>query len=180
MTKPELRKHHQKLRGSMTMDEVLKKSDAIIASLIRLEPFQKADVIFSYDAIGNEVFLDYNKLKDYQIALPQVISPQEMAFRQISAESDYELGTYGVREPVNGIIVSPTKNSVILVPGSAFDMSGHRIGYGGGYYDRYMKAHPDTLKIGVCFDHQMTKKIPSEAHDITVDLIITEKQTYQV
>jgi len=78
-------------------------------------------------------------------------------------------------------IIEPQEMDIVIVPGLAFDEEGHRIGYGSGYYDRYLKrVRPDCLKIGIAFDEQIVKKIIHEEHDVKMDLIISEKKIYEI
>ena len=89
-------------------------------------------------------------------------------------------GSYGIQEPELEInsIVTPEELDVIIVPGSVFDIQRNRMGYGGGFYDRYlMQTSGNCKKIGVCYDFQLLEQIPHKAYDIPVDLIVTEKRT---
>ncbi len=80
---------------------------------------------------------------------------------------------------VNDNQEAPHKFDVIIVPMLGFDKRLHRIGYGGGYYDRLLKEHPEAQKIGVCFEASKVEQIPDEPHDIALDIIVTEAATYQ-
>ncbi|MGN0298471.1 MAG: 5-formyltetrahydrofolate cyclo-ligase [Lachnospiraceae bacterium] len=102
------------------------------------------------------------------VAVPKV-QGQEMNFIQITSMMQLKLGAYGILEPENGTVVYPTEKSLILVPGAAFDQTGGRIGYGGGFYDRYFAKFPLGYKMGVCFEEQVIDAIPLEETDWRVD-----------
>lgn len=176
MEKNELRQHHQQLRMNMTKADILKYSKVITNELLNLTLLDDAENVFIYHAFRNEVILDPRRLKNWMIAMPQVINQDTMVFRHIDADTVFEKSAYGVLEPVTGQLVTPSSSTVVLVPGSAFDRLGNRVGYGAGYYDRYLAKYPDTTTIGVCYEHQLVDTLPSEAHDRRMDYIITEKQ----
>ena len=81
----------------------------------------------------------------------------------------------GILEPIEAMKIAYKHIDLVLVPGIAFDMEGHRIGYGYGYYDKFLKKVPKAVKIGLCFDFQVVDKVPREEHDVPVDLVVTEK-----
>ena len=86
------------------------------------------------------------------------------------------------REEMQGIphymvdILEPDERTLIIMPGSVFDVHGHRIGYGGGYYDKYLARHTQCRTIAVCFDFQIVEELPAEDHDICPELIVSEKR----
>lgn len=157
----------------MSRAEVLTGSRAIASKIMAMDAVVKADTIFSYNAIGNEVILDPIHLNGWRVALPQVINDKEMIFRLVGNETVYKKSPYGIYEPDTGEVVTPTAQSVILVPASVYTAKGDRLGYGGGYYDRYMAAYP-CLRIGVAYSHQMTDAIPTDYYDIPVDFVVTD------
>lgn len=108
-------------------------------------------------------------------AMEAVRLPRAPALDETSA---LEVRRHGVPEPAIGEAVAPGSLCAILVPGLAFDRRGGRLGRGGGFYDRYLErlgsARAPTL-IGVCFEAQVTDRVPMESHDRTVDLVVTER-----
>jgi 5-formyltetrahydrofolate cyclo-ligase len=88
-------------------------------------------------------------------------------------------GPYGILEPRRDTreYVVPPDDAPVIVPGIAFSPAGHRIGYGKGYYDRFLAAH-HGLKLGLAYEMQIVPSIPSDTHDVPVDLVITETATY--
>lgn len=109
-----------------------------------------------------------------QAAAPRV-SGDRMAFYLITGEEDLETGCYGVREPKKECVLSvPEKGDVILVPGLAFDRQGNRMGYGKGFYDRYLSEKgADCIKIGLAFEEQIYECVPVGEQDVRMDAIVT-------
>jgi 5-formyltetrahydrofolate cyclo-ligase len=116
------------------------------------------------------------------VVVPKVVqSTSQMKLYYINNYDDVELGAYGIREPKesNSELTDLSLVDVILVPGVAFDRQGGRLGMGGGYYDRFMdkllllENMPSC--IALCFQSQVVDHVPSEPHDLRVDVILTEK-----
>lgn len=109
-----------------------------------------------------------------KIYVPKCIDKKTMIAVEYSG-SEMEKSKFGVMEPVSS--VETLGIEVAIVPGLAFDMQGNRIGYGAGFYDRYLKAHPNILKIGVCYDFQIIEDgIKSEIFDVPMDYIVTPQR----
>lgn len=159
-SKSDLRKEKLNMRNRLTVEEIKEKSSLIVR---RLKPLLEGRVGIFYP-IKNEV--DLLELLTNGIAFPKVID--DMNFYEY--EGSFTLGKYDIPEPTGRLVEVDT----IVVPGSVFDLKGYRIGYGGGYYDRYMKPH--HKKIGVCFDFQVVDILPTEVHDVGLDMLITESR----
>lgn len=105
-------------------------------------------------------------------ALP-AIAGDDIVFRTFGAEDDLATGPLGIREPsADQPVITP---DIIFMPLLAFDNDGHRLGQGGGFYDRYLCAHPKCLKVGFAWSVQRVEKVPVEPHDQRLDAIITEQ-----
>ena len=87
---------------------------------------------------------------------------------------DFALSAYGIREPLGERYDG--EMDVAIVPVLAADTRGGRLGYGGGYYDKYLSAHPETLRIAYGFDFQIVRQVPTEEHDVMMDVIVTDKR----
>ena len=112
------------------------------------------------------------RLAGCPIGLPRIAGrTQPLAFHAWSPGTRLVSGTYGLREPASD--APAFTPDVILVPLLAFDARGERLGYGGGYYDRTLAAHPAALAIGVAFDEQEMDRLPSQAHDRPLDGVLT-------
>ncbi|WP_417908766.1 5-formyltetrahydrofolate cyclo-ligase [Candidatus Electronema sp. PJ] len=89
-------------------------------------------------------------------------------------------GCYGILEPTSAqAAIEPDRLDLVLVPGSVFDQGGGRLGYGGGFYDRFLSQDaPQALRIGLSFEIQLVDQVPTEAHDQFMDILVTEEQLY--
>lgn len=144
-----------------------------------------SSTIMTYLDFNNEVKTDYmiNKLIDMNksVLVPITIKEKKQLLpsRVKNLSLDVQLGSYGIREPKNEFIrlYDPTSIDVLIVPAVAFDINKYRLGYGGGFYDRFIESlRDDTLIIGIAFDFQVFDIIPKEPHDAKMDLIITESK----
>ena len=103
-----------------------------------------------------------------------------MKFYYITSLNDLTAGYKGIPEP--GLYCEPAaenRQKIILVPGVAFDKKGNRIGYGKGFYDRYLKEHEFIKKMGIAFEMQVLEEIPGEPDDVQMDMVITERTEYR-
>ncbi len=102
-----------------------------------------------------------------------------MEFYEITSDTEWNINEYGIKEPVSGENTKkliPTSQTLCLMPGVAFDKNKHRIGYGGGYYDKYLSDKEKYITIALCFDFQIIDtEIPSNEFDISPQYIATEK-----
>ena len=170
-------------RRALTPDEVAQKSEAILRRLRSLGEFASARAILTYvSSKDNEVdtlplirsALETNRTVLVPLAVP---STREMVWSELKSLDELEPSTFGILEPKEDCRrpVQPDETDAAIVPGIAFDTAGHRIGYGGGYYDRFL----DTFRgkrIALAYEVQVYESIPSEPHDLPVDIIITEER----
>lgn len=105
-----------------------------------------------------------------RIYLP-VMQGDGLILKRFTDRNDLREARFGVQEPVTGETAGPGDMELIVVPGVAFDRQGNRLGHGKGFYDRLLHE-PGLLKAGVCFDYQMQERIPCEAHDVAMDLLV--------
>jgi 5-formyltetrahydrofolate cyclo-ligase len=119
------------------------------------------------------------KKKKYQISLPKISKKNQMNFFKWSFKEPLSINTYGIPEPMSKKVVYP---SILLIPLVAFDKDLNRLGYGGGYYDRYISKilkKNFLLTIGLGYSFQKVNKLPTNKHDIKLNYIITEKNIYK-
>jgi len=140
-----------------------------------LPQLKKAKNIFLYYPHKNEVdtrFIIKKLLKNgsFNLFLPKVSEDQLLPVK-VSDLSGLKKGYAGIMEP-EGEVYSPEDIDIVVVPAVAFDLKGHRLGYGKGYYDRFLKEI-NALTVGVAYDFQIIDKLPVEQHDVPVELIIT-------
>jgi 5-formyltetrahydrofolate cyclo-ligase len=182
--KKELRKRIIALRQKLSRDEVLEKSSVIFQKVINLEQYKRAKVVMTFLSIRNEVETEPFIIKAMSDC-KRIIIPvcQKDTITLIPAEvkhypEDLEPGTWGILEPKPEAFypIDPKEIDLVIVPGVAFDEWGNRLGYGSGYYDRFLTSLPSSiLKIAVAFDLQIVSEVYPEEHDQPVDVIITEK-----
>lgn len=177
ITKQALRKNLLKKRDTLSKEAI--SAGAILArdAFCTNEAYKLADVIYLYASFGSEVdtfeILTKCLADGKRIAYPKVLSKTEMAFFEITAPFDLRPGFHGIYEPA--IQSNPIKESgCMLVPGVAFDHSKRRIGYGGGFYDRYLSQFETDwfYKIGIAYSFQILPVIESLPHDILMDQVI--------
>ncbi len=167
------------MRKAMTANEVANLSQIICERIMELSEFDSMDNICTYMTINNEVdlslIMDKSLKSGKNLYLPRVIG-DDMEFFKFEANTGLKEGAYGIKEPDSQEILVPNDKTLIIMPGSVYSEDKNRIGYGGGYYDRYLSKHPQCYKLGVCYDFQLLEQIPSEEFDVKPDVIITEKR----
>lgn len=172
-------------RNALHKEEASRKSNEVKLNLYSLPEFKKAKNIMFYLSFNNEVdthkiIKELLKNKQKNIIVPYVLKNNPIL--QLSELHDFnelEPKTFDILEPKESYIreFNPEKIDIILIPGVAFDLNGHRIGYGYGYYDRFLKTlKQKPVKIGLAFDFQIVDKIPEEKHDVPMDIIITDEK----
>ena len=169
--------------GSFDSQALETKSLRIKEKLFSLEAFQKAGCVCFYCSLPLEV--DTKGMIDEALALgKRIIVPltnlenKELRLYEITdRRTDLEQGAFGIMEPRpdKALHAHLAQAQCLVVPGVVFDKKNHRIGHGGGYYDRLLeKCPPGVLKIGLAFSFQVVQEIPAEAHDVPLDIVLTE------
>jgi 5-formyltetrahydrofolate cyclo-ligase len=181
-----VRRNMRQLRDAMSLDDVLNLSRAVEDRLFAFKDFSVCQNIIFVLSFGNEVRTDEmitRSLKDHkQIYVPRLIMRERrMEVCEITnMDQEFELGSYDIREPTrsNSKVVSPSIIDAVISPGLAFDRSGGRIGFGGGYFDWLFKQLPDeALRLGVAYEFQVADSIPQDSWDERVQTIFTENDT---
>lgn len=178
-SKKQIRNAVRKRRSELSFGEVRVRSDRIVSRLTRQELYRRAGCVASYVSISNEVdthtlinlALDSGK----RVAVPVVEPDRTLIHREIRGLAELNPSGLGLLEPSgeDGAVVPPDAFDIVLVPGLAFDRAGNRVGYGAGYYDRFLAmAHP--VKIGLAYDFQLFDRLPAGPRDIPMDLVVTE------
>lgn len=189
MDKKKLRKEVLARRSALSEQEQKEKSTEIARKVILLDEFKKYKTILLYEAFRNEVQTDkiYREARTLgkQVYYPR-INAKEMEFYRVDDRAEFEVGAYGIREPkpedAKRYLPKEDDEMLVVVPGVAFDEKGNRIGYGGGYYDKYLQRladgnlHKNICMVAVAYDFQIVEPgmIERETHDIRMDSIITE------
>ena len=186
MDKLSIRKQISALRKSEEQEHLQRVSRCIVEKLMSLEVYKQAQRLFSYAALPLEIQTAYlhEKAKEEgkQVAYP-LIGPEvgEMAFYEVSHLEDLEEHIYKhlvIKDPnpKKHRLVVPKPGDVMVVPGLAFDRKGGRVGYGGGFYDRYLEKYPFIYTIGVGQSFQLLEEVPKEETDrLLQQLLISDK-----
>lgn len=176
MTKDEIRKETLKKRKNVTERD--KKDEKIFKTLMNQQFYKSAKSIMTYISYNSEVdthkLIEKMLLDEKNLYAPCCISKTEMEARRFECFSDLSVGAYGILEPVGEIA---TDFDLIIVPGVAFSENLHRIGYGAGYYDRFLKEK-NTLAVGLFYEIQKCEFL-ADSCDYPLDYIITEEKIYQ-
>lgn len=172
-------------RKNMSKEEVETKSEAISNLLFDTDFYKDSSVIMAYIDFRNEVETETiikKALSDKKrVVIPiSVVETRQLILSEI-IDYDKELtsGTYGILEPKPEFIreIEPDLIDLVLVPGVAFDRKGFRIGYGAGYYDRFLeRVRPEIPKIALSFELQIVEDAFPDQHDFPVEYVITEKE----
>lgn len=185
ISKAQARERMREQRKAMS-DRMRREYDRMVMErLLQREEIKKATYFFPYVSYGTELdtlAMISRLLSEHEkrVCVPRVHG-KEMDFYEIHAMSDLKEGYQGILEPVTQDIV-PALSGVMLLPGLAFDLERHRVGYGGGFYDRYLsnKAGTDLCTIAIAYDFQIVEEgIDVDSFDISPDILLTEKRTIE-
>lgn len=179
-TKKDIRSEVKAKRKEASFDEIRRNSQRIFESFISLKEYQDAEVVLAYVDCKNEVETSQVIRRCWKdgktVAVPKVFG-QIMKFYEIHSFEELEEGYYGIREPKHEILQEiDRQDALMILPGVAFDEKKHRVGYGGGFYDRYLETHPELIKIAFAFEFQIFEQVPFEAFDRQPEKIVTEKR----
>jgi 5-formyltetrahydrofolate cyclo-ligase len=163
-------------RNELSDMQVQEYSTAIFNKLIMMSEALSLKVVHVYIALGNEVDLSLfiNAMLDngVKIVTTKSLKGGELKHLVLDNLNDLSDGIYGTKFPTTEVEYKGDPD-LILVPGLAFDSSNNRIGYGAGYYDKFLAEKSSARKIGICYDFQVKGQLPIEPHDIKMDFIIT-------
>lgn len=166
-------------RNSLPEHEIKKSSEKIKERLFGLEQYRNSKTVMFFVSFNSEVHtheMIKQALINKNVIVPKVVHGEIEPSVIIDFESLVPSGKFGILEPIEPMKMASKNIDIVLVPGLLFDKEGHRIGYGFGYYDKFLARVPRALKIGLAFDFQVVDKIPKDEHDVPVELIITEKR----
>ncbi|MBO4220344.1 MAG: 5-formyltetrahydrofolate cyclo-ligase [Clostridia bacterium] len=180
--KSRLRAEYSAKRQSIGRTEKQDLDLMICRGILSLDCFVNAESVFLYSPVNQEIdigfVISFSLSSGKIVAFPQSLSGGEMVFRSVESTDELHPGRFGIPEPdAHAPAVSSCRNSVCLVPSLVFDRRGYRIGYGGGYYDRFLSSFEGTA-VGLIYENCLIESVPREAHDVAVDIIVSEKGTY--
>jgi 5-formyltetrahydrofolate cyclo-ligase len=182
--KSPLRKRVLSLRRLQSPQVIARKSDEIRRKLLGMREFSEAGTILFYLALADEV--QTRKMIEYSLKLGKIVAvplidsqnKQILISELKDPEKELESGTLGILQPKKNFYrpLKVEQLDLVIVPGVAFDKRGNRLGFGKGFYDRFLRKAPDRTKsIALAFELQLVDDIQPQSHDVAVNYIITEK-----
>ena len=173
----EIRSRMKKMRMGLDVRRQQADSEAVFAHIRLLPEYAGARCVMAYAACRGELPVE-RVLRDVldsgrELAMPRCEAPGVMTARRVESLDQLVRGAYGVPEPEETCdVIPPGEIDLILAPGTAFDRQGHRLGQGGGYYDRFLPQTRAAV-MGICHDAALIERIPYLPHDCAVDAVIT-------
>lgn len=178
-TKTNIRKRIFALRKTYSDPEIEAMSREVTNRILSLPVYQNAKQILAYADYNHEASTRYLIEEAWkagkEVAVPKVVG-KDMIFYKLEDFSELKPGYYGIPEPEGGEAVR-WEDALMIMPGVAFDRKLHRVGYGGGFYDRYLEKHPRLKRLAIGFSFQVLAEVPVEPTDIFPQILVTEKET---
>ena len=175
MDKQALRKQIRQQKRAMTEAQITSASARLGELFLQSKLYRQAKTVYGYLPYNQEVrtvpMLEQAIRDGKRVAVPKVYG-EDMRFIYIDDFSHVETGYAGIPEPIDDGPVADDPTALVLMPGLAFDPEGHRIGYGGGFYDRFLAAEPSHPTLALCYSFQMLPKLETEEFDIPVDCVL--------
>lgn len=190
--KNQIRSINKKNRINMPHDDVILYSRLITERILKSKWYKNSELLLAYSSIQNEAdlsgLIEQAITDGKKVFLPRV-SGEEIEFfriKSIDELNSLEAGSFNILEPNRENVDSYDKhyncdnNCTILVPGIGFSIKGQRIGFGKGYYDRFLSKYINIYKVGICYEWQITDSFESNEFDVDMDMIITDKREVRI
>ena len=175
MDKKELRRSIRDQKRAMSEAEIVSRSEKLAQLFYASEAYKNAKTIYGYLPYNQEVrtvpMLERALQDGKRVAVPKCYG-DEMKFIFMDDLSKVEKGYANIPEPIADEPVADDVTALVLMPGLAFDPQGNRMGYGGGFYDKFLEKEPNHPTLALCYDFQMLPHLETEAHDIPVDTVL--------
>ena len=175
MDKKELRRQIREKKRAMTEAEIVEAGVRLGELFLNCPEYKAAKTIYGYLPYNQEVrtvpMLEQAMKDGKRVAVPKCYG-DTMRFIYMDDLSKVELGYANIPEPIADEPVADDKTALVLMPGLAFTEDGNRMGYGGGFYDKFLAAEPDHPTVALCYDFQMVDYIPTDDYDIPVDRVL--------
>lgn len=175
MDKSALRREIREKKKAMSLSEIEERSARLGELFAQTDAYRQAKSLYGYMPYNQEVrtipILERAIRDGKRVAVPKVYG-DTMKFIYLDDLTQVANSDMGIPEPVADAPVANDKTALVLMPGLAFDKAGHRIGYGGGFYDKFLTAEPDHPTVALCYDFQMFAHLDTEEFDIPVDMVI--------
>ena len=189
ITKKEIRRAVLKARSELDGETAALASQVICRRILDIESYERAEDVCLYMPVNNEVdvmlLAEAAMEQGKRVWVPKVIKKGEkdqageMVFNRYEGMDRTVTGPYDIVESLSEEILEPGENTLVIMPGVAFTWSRDRIGYGGGFYDRYLSKHTSHFTAALAFEFQMMEEVPTEPTDLLPDVVITEKTIYR-
>ena len=177
MDKKALRREIGEKKRALSEAQIEQRSAVLADRLFETAQYRDCRSLYAYLSFNQEVRTDPIIRRAWadgkRVAVPKVIG-KEMVFIWLTSFDQLGPGYYGITEPIENGPVADDPAALVLMPGLAFDPEGHRVGYGGGFYDRFLADEPDHPLMALCYDFQLLDRLEVESHDIPVELVITD------
>jgi len=175
VNKQELRRTIRARKRAMTEEEIVSRSEKLAQLFAESEAYKNAKTIYGYLPYNQEVrtlpMLERALADGKRVAVPKCYG-DEMKFIFMDDLSKVEKGYSNIPEPIADEPIANDETALVLMPGLAFDPQGHRCGYGGGFYDKFLSAEPNHPTLALCYEFQMLPHLETEEHDIPVDTVL--------
>lgn len=175
MDKASLRREIRKKKRAMTEADICLRSKKLAELFAASPAYRDAKTIYGYLPYNQEVrtvpMLEQALRDGKRVAVPKVYD-ETMRFIYLDDLSAVAKGYSGIPEPVADGPVADDPTALVLMPGLAFTLAGDRMGYGGGFYDRFLADEPDHPTLALCYDFQIVESLPTEEFDIPVDTVL--------
>ena len=175
MNKQELRRAIRERKRAMTAEEIEARSAVLAEKFAQSDAYKAAKTIYGYLPYNQEVrtvpMLARALAEGKKVAVPKVYG-DEMKFIYLDDLTQVAKGYAGIPEPIADGPVARDETALVLMPGLAFDREGRRIGYGGGFYDKFLAREPHHPTLALCYDFQMQEHLETQEFDIPVDTVL--------
>lgn len=175
MDKKELRRQIREQKRAMTEEQIVAASSRLGELFLNCPQYKEAQTIYGYLPYNQEVrtvpMLEQAMKEGKRVAVPKCYG-DEMRFIYMDDLSKVEKGYANIPEPIADEPVADDKTALVLMPGMAFTKDGKRMGYGGGFYDKFLAAEPEHPTVALCYAFQMVEDLPTEDYDIPVDCVL--------
>ena len=175
MDKKTLRKQIREQKRAMPPEQITTASEKLVRLFLETELYRQAKTIYGYLPYNQEVrtvpILEQALADGKRVAVPKVCG-EEMKFIYMTDLTQVEAGYAGIPEPIADGPVGDDPTALVLMPGMAFTKNGQRMGYGGGFYDKFLSEEPNHPTIALCYDFQIVENLPTEEFDVPVDCVL--------
>ncbi|PDH46628.1 MAG: 5-formyltetrahydrofolate cyclo-ligase [Flavobacteriales bacterium MED-G15] len=184
-TKAELRIQYRRRRKALTPQQIDDLSILIVNRCLELKLWDQSTyhLFMSFrknNEIDTSLLLSVIQGKDKQPVIPKMVGDHDLEHYLLLDQTPIKINQWGIPEPQSGIKIDSEQIEVVFVPLLIFDLQGHRVGYGKGYYDRFLaKCKPGTIKVGLSFFDPIERIKDIESHDIPIDFGVTPNKSYE-